>query len=78
MVFWFQCCVRVWRDQTPTHTVQTLDERMEDEPPSQLNSWVKLHVLGPTHVAHEAACTPLSMRSLFSHIGDACVAPPRT
>jgi hypothetical protein len=47
------------------NTVQTTDERMEDEPPSRLNSWVKLHVPGPTHVAHEAACTPSSMCSLL-------------
>jgi hypothetical protein len=47
------------------HMVQTTDARMEDEPPSWLNYWVKLHVLGPTHVAHEVACTPSSMCSLF-------------
>jgi hypothetical protein len=48
--------------------VQTMDGRMEDEPPSRLNSWVKLHVPGPTHVAHEAACTPSSMCSLFQEL----------
>jgi hypothetical protein len=47
------------------HTVQTMDTRMEDEPPSRLHSWVKLHVSGPTHVTHEGACTPSSMCSLF-------------
>jgi hypothetical protein len=47
------------------HIVQTSDTRMEDKPPSQLNSWVKLHVHGPTHVAHEVACTPSSTCSLL-------------
>jgi hypothetical protein len=37
-----------------------MEERMGNEPPSWLNSWVKLHVLGPTHVSHEASCTPSS------------------
>jgi hypothetical protein len=45
--------------------VQTMDVRMEDEPPSWLNSWVKLNVPGPTHLSHEAACTPSSMCSLL-------------
>jgi hypothetical protein len=44
---------------------QTTDDRMEDEPPSRPNSWVKLHVPGPTHVTHEAACTPSSMHTLL-------------
>jgi hypothetical protein len=51
------------------HMVQTMEDgRMEDEPPSRLNSWVKLHVPGPTHVTHEAACTPSSMCSLFQEL----------
>jgi hypothetical protein len=45
--------------------VQIADARIEDETPSRLHSWVKLHVPGPTHVAHEASCTPLSVCSLF-------------
>jgi hypothetical protein len=45
--------------------VQTTDARMEEKYPSQLNSWVKLHVPGLTQVAHEAVCTPSSMSSLF-------------
>jgi hypothetical protein len=38
---------------------------MEDEPPSWLNSWIKLLFGGLTHVTHEATCTPSSMCSLF-------------
>jgi hypothetical protein len=68
-VFWFQSCMRVCRDQMQTHAGQTVDARkMENEPPSWLNSWVKLHVPRPTHVSHEASCTPSSMRSLFHEL----------
>jgi hypothetical protein len=45
--------------------VQIEDGRMEDEPPSWLNYWVKLHVPGPTHVAHEVACTPSACIPFF-------------
>jgi hypothetical protein len=31
---------------------------MEDEPPPQLNIWVKLPMSRLTHVAHEVACAP--------------------
>jgi hypothetical protein len=67
-VFGFQSCVRYAEIRRRGNTVQTMDGRMEDEPPSRLNSWVKLHVPGPTHVAHEAACTPSSMCSLFQEL----------
>jgi len=46
------------RTQTQRSSVQTTNDRMGDKPPSQLNSWVKLHVPRPTHVFHEAACAP--------------------
>jgi hypothetical protein len=59
--------LRRGRSQTPTF--YTIDEIMEDKPPSWLNYWVKLHVLGPTHVTHEVACTPSSMRSLLHTLG---------
>jgi hypothetical protein len=49
-------------------TVQKTDARMEEEPPSWLNSWVKLHVPGTTHVGHEATCTPSSMCFLFQEL----------
>jgi hypothetical protein len=53
--FGFQSYVRhtkiIWNSQ-----FETVDDRMEDKPLSCLNSWVKLHVPGPTHVPHEAAC----------------------
>jgi hypothetical protein len=66
--FEFQSCVRYVEIRRRDHTVQTTDARMEDGPPSRFNSWVKLHVPGPTHVAHEVACTPSSMRSLFQKL----------
>jgi hypothetical protein len=66
--FGFQSCVRYAEIRHRGNMVQTMDGRMEDEPPSWLNSWVKLHVPGPTHVSHEAACTPSSMHSLFQEL----------
>jgi hypothetical protein len=36
--------------------MQSSSEKMGSEPPTRLTSSVKLHVLGPTHIAHEAAC----------------------
>jgi len=55
----FQDCVtgKLSKGHSWTPTVQTTNGKMEDELPSQLNSWGKLHVLGLTHVSHEDACT---------------------
>jgi hypothetical protein len=58
----------VCRDQTQRQHGSDNGCKNGDEPPSRLNSWVKLHVPGPTHVAHEAACTPSSMCSLFQEL----------
>jgi hypothetical protein len=63
--FQFSELCEVCSGQTLTPKVQTVDDRMEDEPPSRLNSWVKLHVPSPTHVSHEATSTPSCMHSLF-------------
>jgi hypothetical protein len=79
--FWFfndYVTGKLSKGRSQTQTVQTVDDRMEDEPPSRLNSWVKFHVPRLTHVSHEVAFPPSSTCSLFAHVGAACVAPPRT
>jgi hypothetical protein len=63
--FRFQSCVRYATIRRRGNTVQTLDIRMDDKPPSQINSSFKLHVPGLTHAPHEVASTPLSMCSLL-------------
>jgi hypothetical protein len=48
-------------------SVQIADGRMEDQPPSQLNSLVKFHVPRPIHVSHEAACAPSACVPSYTH-----------